>query len=87
MAGANNAVNLHTQPAQRFDVNHANETRPDDRGADLGDRSGGAPPPQPVYTLRLAMTAFARARIFWCTPFIHGMSFGRNCFGTLATTV
>src|ERR1700682_4828663 len=36
---------------------------------------------------RLAMTAFARARIFWWTPFIHGMSFGRNCFGTLARVV
>jgi|GEM_PF-5141754 len=36
---------------------------------------------------RPAMTAFPRTRIFSCTPFIQGMSFGRKRFGTLATIV
>jgi hypothetical protein len=29
-------MHLHAQPAQRFDVHHADQAGPDDRGADFG---------------------------------------------------
>jgi hypothetical protein len=45
-------------------VHDPDQSRSDNRGADFSDRSCGATRPQPIYAFRLAITDFARARIF-----------------------